>query len=302
MDSKTTKTEKYQKAKQILLVILFVAVMFCLFFGEELDRHLTLQREEQKVTSLFLNEEYAEAVEYGNQDLRQYRFDDKHRKIWYAACMADAYETGNYAKAYKHLETITEDFKYTSCGRKYDEKIKEWTERLTEDKTEIMQTLYDDGLVLAKQNDILNAYEKFKQMYAIDRSFTRKYKDAYDLYAYCAGYKFYQDGNLLLAEDYLCNGVKSIDESIKIDDPVIHQQCRTLQYKVLAAWREESDYGKTQETVPKNNYTHSGRHNSADDELPAQDYYDAEDFYDDYYDDFYDFEDAEDYWYEHNGY
>lgn len=39
--------------------------------------------------------------------------------------------------------------------------------------------------------------------------------------------------------------------------------------------------------------------NAEEDPFHARDFIDAEDFYDEYYDDFYDFEDAEDYFYEH---
>lgn len=47
------------------------------------------------------------------------------------------------------------------------------------------------------------------------------------------------------------------------------------------------------------NSSSSKKKTETDDPYHAADYYHPEDFYDDYYDDFWDFEDAEDYWYEH---
>lgn len=50
----------------------------------------------------------------------------------------------------------------------------------------------------------------------------------------------------------------------------------------------------------KKSYYSSGKSSGKSDPYNAKDYGYEEDFYDDYYDDFYDFEDAEDYWMEHN--
>ena len=71
---------------------------------------------------------------------------------------------------------------------------------------------------------------------------------------------------------------------------------RCVQGKVIQVWDE--NYKHRVPTSDKSK-TPSTQKSTTTDPYHADEFDDAEDFYDEYYDDFYDYYDAEDYWYEH---
>lgn len=76
-------------------------------------------------------------------------------------------------------------------------------------------------------------------------------------------------------------------------------EARCLEGKVTQVW----DYRDGKSSSPyskKNRSTYKAPKKQEDDPYNVNDFYDAEDFYDEYYDDFFDYEDAEDYFNDHH--
>ena len=288
-----------KRAKECLLVLVVTAALFCIVFAEPLSDHIALRSEGEELAKLFLSGQYEEANEYGCREDREYRLAPEYVKMYWASKMIVSYENGDFAEAYDALETCTEDYADVNAGRKYERIIQDLITTLESNREDVLLSLYDHAITFAKEGNYEDAYQQIDQFNEIDRSFLKAYKDAYNLYRYLSGWHFYQTGNMLYAEDYLCHGVNGIDESIVLQDPALQKECRSFQEVVLQKWRAQC--AQENDKPSSNHNNHSSNYGKEEDEFPAWEYQDPEDFYDDYNDDFFDYEDAEDYWYEHNG-
>ena len=176
------------------------------------------------------------------------------------------------------------------------------------------QALYDEAVEKVMQGNWWDTIDTFESLSKI------QYKGARDFYLFCKGKKQYAEGDLKAA--YKTVGqmmLKDVtaEQGEYLEDfffELDHKYHRIYGYDLPASYKRNRGSNSSSSGSGKNSSSSgshsssSGSHSSSSgshsstktDPYNAKDYANEEDFYEDYYNDFIDFDEAEEYWEEHN--
>lgn len=168
---------------------------------------------------------------------------------------------------------------------------------------------YRDGIELIHQGEYIEATAK------LGSTSCKEYRDSRGLIVYCLARDCYNNGSVVVAREKL----DELNQEYKITNFQMANEIKKFEKKVDDEYnkylkeKEEEEQTKAEperkrpsttepaETTTQKKYSYRRPSYQKEDkgDYNPQDYYDPEDFYDDYYDDFADYEEAEDYYYDH---